>query len=192
MKTFGFTGGIGMGKSTATELLRRWEVPVVDTDELARGVVEPGQPALAEVQSVFGPSIIGDDGRLRRDQLARRVFKNAAARTRLEAILHPRIRALWQAQVAAWRASGVVLGVVVIPLLFETDSAAAFDATVCVACSSGMQRERLQGRGWSEAERDQRIAAQWPTAKKMSAADFVIWTEGSLDVLEEQLRRVIR
>ena len=86
MKTYGLTGGIGMGKSTTSGILRRWRVPVVDTDELARAVVEPGQLALAEIQSEFGPGIVGADGRLRRDELARRVFRDTAARTRLEGL----------------------------------------------------------------------------------------------------------
>src|SRR5438445_12493376 len=74
MKVLGLTGGVGMGKSTTAQLLRSRGVLLVDTDELARQVVEPGQPALAELAPVFGPEIIGSDGRLRRDELARRVF----------------------------------------------------------------------------------------------------------------------
>src|SRR5436190_1394321 len=106
MKTFGLTGGIGMGKSTTADLLRKRGFPVVDSDVIARQVVEPGQPALAEVQGLFGQEIVGADGRLRRDELARRVFTDAEARRRLEGILHPRIRAVWQAQLRSWRATG--------------------------------------------------------------------------------------
>src|ERR1041385_6459689 len=94
VKTFGLTGGIGMGKSTAADLLRGRGFPVVDSDIIAREIVEPGQPALAEVRQVFGAEIVGADGRLRRDELARRVFGDSEARRRLEAILHPRIRAI--------------------------------------------------------------------------------------------------
>src|SRR5205807_4603737 len=90
MILLGLTGGIGMGKSTCADLLRERAVPVVDTDVLAREIVEPGQPALAQVQTTFGPEMIGADGRLLRDQLARRVFADPAARAQLEAILHPR------------------------------------------------------------------------------------------------------
>ncbi|PYJ06035.1 MAG: dephospho-CoA kinase, partial [Verrucomicrobia bacterium] len=104
------------------QLFRQRGVPVADTDLLARQVVEPGQPALAEVQQAFGQEIVGPDGRLRRDELARRVFTDPAARKRLEDILHPRIRALWRAQVEAWHAEGRSLAVVVIPLLFETNA----------------------------------------------------------------------
>ena len=190
MKVFGFTGGIGMGKSTAAELLRP-RVAVIDTDNLARQIVEPGQPALAEVRALFGPEILAADGCLRREELARRVFADKAARQQLEAILHPRIRARWLAQIETWRAEGKKVAVVVIPLLFETDAAAYFDATVCVACSAATQHERLLARGWAAEQIEQRMQAQWPVDKKMARADFIVWTEGSLSVHAEQLERII-
>src|SRR5262245_24685899 len=125
-----------MGKSTAADLLRQRGLAVVDSDVIARQVVEPGQPALAEVQRLFGAEIVGADGRLRRDELARRVFADIEARRGLEGILHPRIRAAWQAQLESWRAEGHPAAVAVIPLLFETDGAHHFDVTLCVACSA--------------------------------------------------------
>jgi dephospho-CoA kinase len=191
MKTFGLTGGIGMGKSTAAELLVRRGIPVVDSDAIARRVVEPGQPALQEIRQAFGDDIIGADARLRREELARRVFTNEAARRTLEAILHPRIRAVWQAQFDAWQTEGRAVAVAVIPLLFETNAASHFDATLCVACSTATQRLRLRARGWSDEQIDQRLAAQMPAQKKMWLADYVVWTEGGLDVHEEQLRRIM-
>ncbi|HVM49337.1 MAG TPA: dephospho-CoA kinase [Candidatus Acidoferrum sp.] len=192
MKVIGLTGGVGMGKSAAAELLRARGVPVVDTDDLARQVVEPGQPALAEVKEAFGPDVLSPEGELRREELARRVFPDAAARKRLEDILHPRIRALWRAQADAWRAEGRPLGVVVIPLLFETGAETELDGVVCVACSAATQRERLAARGWSQGEMEQRIRAQWPTDVKIARADYLVWTEGSMDVHREQLERVLR
>src|SRR5438552_2852897 len=130
MKTFGLTGGIGMGKSTAADLLRNRGLPVVDSDVIARQIVEPGQPALAEVQRLFGGEIVGADGRLRRDELARRVFTDPEARRRLEGILHPRIRAVWQAQLRSWRATGHTEAVAVITLLLVTDACQHVDDTV--------------------------------------------------------------
>lgn len=191
MKTFGLTGGIGMGKSTAAELLRRRGLPVVDSDVIAREIVEPGQPALAEVQRRFGAEIVGKDGRLRRDELARRVFGDPVARRDLEALLHPRIREIWQAQLKSWRDEGTPVAVAVIPLLFETNAQSCFDATICVACSSSTQRRRLRERGWSDMQIDQRNAAQLPVEQKMLLADYAIWTEGPLDVHEAQLGRII-
>jgi dephospho-CoA kinase len=192
MKVFGLTGGIGMGKSTSDQWLRERGVAVVDTDLLARQIVEPGQPALEEIKRVFGPEVLAPDGRLRRDELARRVFADAAARKQLEDLLHPRIRALWLAQVEAWHAEGKPVAVAVIPLLFETNAASHFDATICVACSAATQQKRLQARGWSAGQIEQRIGAQWPTEKKMALADFVVWTEAGLDVHAVQLERILK
>lgn len=190
-KVFGLTGGIGMGKSTVAQFLQQRGVPVVDTDALARKVVEPGQPALAAIQEMFGAAVLGSDGALRRDELARRVFASDMSRKQLEAILHPRIRALWQAQVEEWRATGVRLGVVVIPLLFETNAAKSFDKVICVACSAASQQQRLAARSWSAEQIQQRIASQWPIEKKMTLADLVIWTEGSPDVTMTQVDRLL-
>ena len=191
MKVLGLTGGIGMGKSASAALFRARGIPVVDTDDLARQVVEPGQPALAEVVAAFGPQITGLDGRLRRDELARRVFADSAARQRLEQILHPRIRTLWRAQMETWRAEGRPLAVVVIPLLFETKAEAELDLTICVACSDATQQERLRARGWTPEQIEQRLKAQWPTEQKMARADYLIWTEAGLDVHAAQIDRIL-
>src|SRR4030095_14016279 len=186
MKVLGLTGGIGMGKSTSAQMLQWRGAVIVDTDDLARQIVQPGQPALAEVQDAFGRDILGSDGQLRREELARIVFANAAARQKLEAILHPRIRELWRAQVAAWRQDGKPLAVVVIALLFETNAEADFAAVICVACTAATQRQRLQARGWTPEEIERRITAQWPIAEKMARANYVIWTEAGMDVDAQQ------
>ena len=191
MKTFGLTGGIGMGKSTAAALLRARGVAVVDTDELARLVVAPGQPALAEVQAAFGSDLVGPDGQLRREELARIIFADATARQKLEAMLHPRIQQRWQTQLATWRAAGEPVAVVVIPLLFETRAESSFAAVVCVACAAATQRERLAARGWTPEQMAQRNAAQLPVAEKMQRANYVVWTEGSLDVHARQWARIL-
>jgi dephospho-CoA kinase len=191
MKVLGLTGGVGMGKSTSAQLLQWRGAAIVDTDDLARQVVQPGQPALAEVTEFFGKDIVGPDGQLRRDELARIVFADATARQRLEAILHPRIRELWRAQVETWRQDGKPLAVVVIPLLFETNAEADFDAVICVGCMAATQRQRLQARGWKPEEIEQRIAAQWPIAQKMARANYVIWTEAGMDVHAQQLYRIV-
>ena len=190
MKSYGLTGGIGMGKSTAAEFLRRRGLPVVDTDAIAREVVEPGQPAVAEIQAAFGRAVFSPTGELHRDRLAERVFSNSTERKKLEAIVHPRIRARWLAQVEAWRAEGRSAAVVVIPLLFETNAAACFDKIVCVACSARTQRERLCSRGWTDAQIGQRLAAQLPIEKKLELSDYVVWTEPSLEVHAAQLNRI--
>jgi dephospho-CoA kinase len=191
MRTFGLTGGVGMGKSTAASLLARRGLPVIDTDEIARQVVEVGQPALEEIRAAFGQSVIAPDGTLRREALACAVFAQADARLRLEAILHPRIHALWQQQITTWRAAGAAAAVVVIPLLFETETQGLFDVTVCVACSEATQHRRLLARGWTEEDLRQRIQAQLPIGRKMELADYVVWNEGALAVLEAQFDRIL-
>src|ERR1700722_8833888 len=178
MKLYGLTGGMGMGKSTAAGLLAKRAVPVVDTDVIAHQLTGTGEPALGEIQKRFGREIIGADGRLRREELARLIFGDAAARKDLENILHPRIRAVWQAATEQWRAGGKACGAVVIPLLYETNAAASFEAVICVACTGATQRQRLHSRGWDERQINERNRAQWPVAKKMEAANYVIWTEG--------------
>jgi dephospho-CoA kinase len=192
MKLIGITGGVGMGKSTAGRLLEELGIPVMDTDVVARQVVERGQPALEAIRYSFGTEMIGEDGGLRREALAARVFsEDDAARQKLESILHPRIRAVWRAQAESWRQQDRPVAAVVIPLLFETKAESECDATFCVACTSVTQRRRLAPRRWTDAQIAQRIAAQWPIEKKMLLADHVVWTEGDLKVHLEQLRRLL-
>jgi dephospho-CoA kinase len=191
MIVIGLTGGVGMGKSVAANFFAERALAVIDTDELARELVEPGQPALTEIRKVFGESVIDAQGRLRRDEMAKAVFADSSKREQLEGILHPRIREGWLAQVERCRSEGRAAAVVVIPLLFETGAEKQFTHIVCVACSSATQRARLARRGWSEDQIEQRIAAQWPIEKKIAAAHFVIWSEGGIDVHQAQVDRIL-
>jgi dephospho-CoA kinase len=191
MKVCGLTGGVGMGKSTTAGFLREHGAQVVDTDELARQLVQPGQTALDEIQAAFGEKIIGPTGELNRAGLAQIVFADAATRKKLEAILHPRIREQWLAQIDSWSKENHPLAVVVIPLLFETQAETHFDKIICVACSAPAQRERLLARGWTPEQIEQRIAAQMPVEQKIARADFVIWTDGALDAHAQQVERIL-
>jgi len=191
MKLFGLTGGIGMGKSAAAKILVQRGVSLVDTDVLARSVVEPGQPALKEIQRAFGDSVVSPDGQLQRGALARIVFSDPTARQKLEEITHPRIRGLWREQVEGWRARQVAVGCVVIPLLFETSAENEFDATICVASSAATEQKRLLERGWNAEQIGQRIAAQWPIEKKIAKSNYVIWNESSLEILEAQIDSIL-
>lgn len=180
-----------MGKSTAGELLRQQGVSVSDTDVIARQLVEPGQPALEEIVERFGPSVLSAGGRLNRKELARLAFSDAAARAALETILHPRIRAAWEAGVKNWRAAGHATGAVIIPLLFETKAAPLFDAVICIGCSAASQWDRLRQRGWSDGEIRQRLEAQLPLEQKIAQSDFVVWTDTTLEAHAAQLSRII-
>ena len=192
MMVIGVTGGVGMGKSTCAKLLERRGIAVCDTDELARRVVEPGQPAFEEIRQEFGSEVIGADGCLRRDELAKVVFSDAGKRKRLEEITHSRIRDLWQAGVEAARIEKKTRVAVIIPLLYETDAASHFNFVICVACSASSQYHRLRVRGWNDDEIDRRIAAQWLTQTKMDRADYVVWTEAAEDVHDAQLGRILK
>jgi dephospho-CoA kinase len=191
VKLFGITGGVGMGKSTAGLLLGRRGVEVADTDELSRQLTEPGQPALREISQRFGSQVLSPDGQLDRPGLARVVFADVGARADLEAILHPRIRAAWQALAEGWRAAGRPCGAILIPLLFETEAAPRFDAVICVACSEASQWQRLRLRGWTDGQIRRRLAAQWPVERKIARSDFVVWTDTVLEVHAAQLERVL-
>jgi dephospho-CoA kinase len=191
MKLCGLTGGVGMGKSTAAGFFLARGARVIDTDEIAHQLVRPDEPALAEIRWEFGTDILTTSGELNRAELARRVFADAAARKKLEAILHPRIRENWLAQVELWRQENCPLAVVVIPLLFETQAEAHFQKIICVACSAAAQRERLTARGWSPEQISQRRAAQWPVDQKIARSHHVLWTEGALVMHEAQVVQVL-
>lgn len=191
MRLLGITGGIGMGKTTVAEMMSRHGASVVDTDAIARRLTRPGEPALVEIRQAFGDSVLHPDASLDRGALARLVFRDGKAREKLEAILHPRIREVWRAEIERWRREGRRCGVVVIPLLFETKAENHFDAVACVACAAGTAEKRLRARGWTAEQMRERIAAQWPVEKKMTLADYVIWTETTLEATEDQARLVI-
>jgi dephospho-CoA kinase len=180
-----------MGKSTAGQLLHQRGVAVADTDLIARQLTEPGRPALQEITRRFGPALLLTDGQLNRAELARVVFADAGARADLEAILHPRIRAAWEAEAQGWRAAGREVGAILIPLLYETQAESRFDAVVCVVCSEATQWQRLRLRGWTDRQISQRLAAQWPVEKKIALADFVVWTGANLETHAAQLERVV-
>jgi len=180
-----------MGKSTCAAWFVDRGIAVVDTDTLAHQLTQPGSPALAEIASTFGSAIVDPNGRLDRRALAQMVFSDDVARERLEGILHPRIQELWLTEAEKWRAESRSTGVVVIPLLFETQAESMFDATLCVACSRSTQAARLVARGWTSEEAARRISSQMSIDQKMVRSDFVIWSEGRVEVLGEQLQRVL-
>ncbi|HVA22004.1 MAG TPA: dephospho-CoA kinase [Candidatus Micrarchaeia archaeon] len=187
-RVVGLTGGVATGKSTAAAMLRERGAVVVDADELARRVVEPGQPALDAIVAAFGPTALAADGTLDRSRLAALVFADASARARLEAITHPRIRALGDALVRAGQAAGAPVVVYDIPLLFEVGRAADVDGVLLVYAPPHLQLARLQRRdrlGPDEAAR--RLAAQWPIDRKRPLATWVIDNGGTRTATREQV-----
>jgi dephospho-CoA kinase len=128
---FGITGGVGMGKSTAAAILQKLGVAVIDTDQIARDLVQPGQPALKEIQEQFGSQVVNEKGELLRHELAMEVFGDPQKRAKLESILHPRIREVWFKAAQKWRAENKITAAVIIPLLFETSAQSSFTCTIC-------------------------------------------------------------
>lgn len=181
-----------MGKSTAASILQKIGVAVIDTDNIARDLVQPGQPALAEIKREFGDHLVNEKGELLRRELAAEVFADEQKRAKLEAILHPRIREIWFKTAQQWRSENKLSAAVIIPLLFETNAQSAFTAVICLACSPETQLQRLRQRGWSDGDIQRRIASQWPIEKKIAQANYVIWTDTTVEAHEEQLQRLLR
>lgn len=186
MLRVGLTGGIGSGKSAVTRRLAELGAVVVDADVLAREVVAPGTPGLADVVAEFGPEVLRADGTLDRDRLGAIMFADPAARARLNAIVHPLVAAATAQRFAAAPADAIVVHDV--PLLVEVGLASAYDAVV-VAASPGTQLDRLvQLRGLSPADAQARIAAQAPLADKVAVASHLIDNNGSLAELDARVR----
>ncbi len=186
----GLTGGIASGKSTVADLFAARGVPVIDTDVIAREVVEPGQPALAEIAREFGPEILDEERRLQRRRLRDLVFRDDKRRERLEAILHPRIREETEAQAAA---AGGAYQVIVVPLLVESPMKATMDRILVVDVSEETQLDRLRERdAESEVQARRMIAAQASREDRLRIADDVIDNGGTLEATAEQVERLHR
>jgi len=185
----GLTGGIGSGKSTVAEAFVALGAGLVDTDALARQLTGAGGLALAPLQAVFGPDIVGPDGALDRGAMRQRVFADETARRQLEAILHPLIRAEAAARVAASAAPYVLLDV---PLLVETGvQAYGLDRVLVVDCPEPLQVERVMARsGLSAPEVQAVMAAQASRAARLAVADDVLDNSGSPDSLGPAVARL--
>jgi dephospho-CoA kinase len=179
---FGLTGGIGSGKSTVARHYRSRGLPVIDADELAREAVAKGSAGLSEIVAAFGPEILQADGSLDRAALAQRVFGAPAELARLEAITHPRVRALAKARLDALGKRGEPLACYEVPLLYEAGLEREYKPVVVVSVPESVQLERAVARDASSAESIQRrIAAQLPLGEKVRRADFVIDNTGSIE-----------
>lgn len=195
--TVGLTGGIATGKSTVAGMLRELNVPVVDADTLVHGLLEPGGAAVEPVRAAFGPAVLRADGGIDRSLLGERVFRDEAARKRLEEIVHPLVFEVSQARLRELAEAGQHDIVVYdAPLLIEAGRHRDFDRLVVVSTSAEVQLQRLIERERVDADRaGARIRAQLPLARKLALADYVIdngghWqeTRRSVAQLLEQLQ----
>jgi len=182
------TGGIACGKTVLGTMWESMGVPVCDTDVVAHALMEKEGAACGPVATFFGPQVVGSDGGIDRRKLGARVFADESARGQLNRIVHP----LVMAEVSRWldRQAGPVSAVLA-PLLYEAGLDQGWDAVVCVAASRQTQLQRLRARGLTMADAELRLSAQWPVARKMERADYVVVNNGSLDVLREQAGRVL-
>jgi dephospho-CoA kinase len=186
------TGGIATGKSYVLDQCRRRGVPCLDSDTLAHGVMAAGTEASRAIAARFGPSVMAADGSVDRRELGPLIFADPAARHDLEAIVHPAVYRAIAAGLRAFELSGTPLVAVVdVPLLFETGHERDFDRVMVTSCSTDQQVTRLRERGMADSDARQRIAAQWPTAEKVSRADFVIDTSGSLADTDRQVEETL-
>jgi dephospho-CoA kinase len=181
----GLTGGIASGKSTAAKFFGALGIPILDSDQIARDVVEPGQPPLERLVKRFGQSILTADGHLDRPALRDIVFSDPMARADLEALTHPAIGAAMEARSAE---AGGPYQVLVIPLLVEKNLSSHVDRVLVVDCAEELQVRRLRDRDGSTAEQAQAIlGAQAPRAARLRAADDVITNEADMSAVQDQV-----
>ncbi len=183
MLTIGLTGGIGSGKSTVSDIFQSLGVPVIDSDLIAREVVQPGEPGLEGIIQHFGKEILQSDGSLDRQRLRNLVFDDETARKHLEQILHPLIRQRSQQRLATLNTPYAILA---IPLLVETGLSDSVDRVLVVDCPELVQIERICSRDGINPDQAQAIlAAQCSRKQRLEAADDIIDNYQSIDNLTQ-------
>jgi dephospho-CoA kinase len=184
------TGGIASGKTTVAAILRELGAVVIDSDQLARDVVAPGTPGLAQVVEAFGDEVLTSQGELDRPKMASIVFADAGRREVLEGILHPLIGEMSQKLEAEARSKGELV-VNDIPLLVEAGLAPMFDKVIVVdAPVEEATRRMVEDRGWTREEAEARIAAQAPREARRSVATHLIDNSGTLESLRNQVEKI--
>ena len=192
MKLIGLTGGIASGKSTVAAILARLGAAVINADELSREVVQPGKEAWKEIVDLFGPEILQKDNTLDRRKLRKIVFDRPAARKQLEAIIHPRVRALAEAKIQELATAGHSVIVYEVPLLFEVQLHHWLRPVILVACDANTQKTRLRQRDrLTETEAQKHIKAQMSLDEKRKLADYIIENNGSFEELEHRVQSVL-
>ncbi len=189
MPLIALTGGIASGKSTIAARLREHGALVIDADQIVRDVQAPGSPVLDRIAAEFGDDVIAEDGTLIRPALGARVFGDAAALARLNAIVHPAVREESQRRfTAALRTDPAAIVVYDVPLLVEARVDGPWDLIVVAHAPAAVRKRRLvELRGMSEEEAQQRIDAQAPDEKRLAIADAVVDTTGTLDDTHAQV-----
>ena len=192
MVVIGVTGGVATGKSTVAGMFRRLGAVVLDADAIAHRLMEPKRLAWRKIIEAFGQGMLNEDGTVNRRRLAAQVFESGRRRKRLEAILHPGVMREVRRQLRRLRRARRVQAVVLdIPLLMEVGAQRLVDALVVVTAPSEVQRERgRQEHGWSDAELDARIRAQWDLSTKAAWADYVVDNADGVGATRTQVTRI--
>lgn len=189
MLKVGLTGGIATGKSFVLSVLRELGCEVMDADQTAREVVEPGQPAFEEIVAHFGREIVGADGKLDRPKLGAIVFNNSEQREKLNSIVHPKVfeaQSRWIAEVETRNPQAVII--IDAALMIETGSYRRFDKVVVVHCEPEIQLQRLMARNnLTQEEATARISSQMPSTEKLKFADFAINTSLGFEDTRQQV-----
>ncbi len=187
----GLTGGIASGKTTVSEMFRDQGVRVFDADAIAREVVEPGEPAYDEIREAFGDEVVAENGALDREALGRVVFSDEAARSKLEAITHPRIAARMMQKANRAREAGERWVLYDAALIVENDLHESLAALIVVAASRETRRRRIVERdGLSVDEAEVRLDAQMPLDAKLRVADYVLDNDGTREATRQQVGRL--
>lgn len=188
----GLTGSIASGKSTVSAMLKERGLPIVDADEIARLVVKPGTPGIQQIEEVFGQEVIHADGTLNREALGSMIFENEEKRKKLNAILHPAIRAEMLRQKEAHLANGAQTVILDIPLLFESKLQSFVEKIIVVTVTPENQKKRLMERnGLTEEEAAARIQSQLSLTEKEAGADAVIDNNGTIKETEIQIDNLL-
>lgn len=186
--TIGVTGGIASGKSTVARAFAAYGIPWVDADDVAREVVEPGEPALAEITARYGNKVLTKDGRLNRRALREIVFRDSTERHWLESVTHPRIRQRLLECLQRMRASAAPYHLLISPLLFESGQHELADRTLAIDIPESLQISRTTSRDdVDEAQARAIIAAQMSRSERLARADDIIDNSGDPQALERQV-----
>ena len=187
------TGGIATGKSYVLARFAALGVPTTDADQLAHAAQAPDGPAWQAVRDRFGAGMFDNRGLLDRPKLGALVFADQTARAALNAIVHPHVRVAITRWFADLEAAGTPqLGIVAIPLFYESRRTDTFHRVIVTACQDETQLARVVARGLTEEEAGQRIGAQLPTLEKVRRADYTIWTDGAHAETDQQVDKIFR
>jgi dephospho-CoA kinase len=184
----GLTGGIGCGKSTALAYFAEAGATTIETDAVVRDLLSRDEELIGLIKEAFGSRVIDSEGRVDRAALGRKVFNNSEALALLESFVHPRVRQHWTRQL---RENHPVL-IVEIPLLFEKDLNGHFSSTICVSSYPDVQNQRLKARGMSDSQIQYRKQRQLGLNEKMRRADIILFNNGSLEHLREQVDWIMK